>query len=85
MSAWIAAAKNATEQTLRLRQQDVKQAWHVSLNGQRLGPLVLDENDTVIYFAVPAGRLLDGNNLLKIEQAVGGRTEFRFGAVTRGG
>jgi hypothetical protein len=31
------AQPNATEQTLRLRQQDVKQTWRVSLNGKPLG------------------------------------------------
>src|SRR5262245_45075169 len=41
----FAATKNDAEQTLRLRQQDVKQAWHVLLNGKRTGQLVRDEND----------------------------------------
>src|SRR5919108_4084404 len=40
------AKPNAGEQTLRLRQQDVKQTWKVRLNGKDLGSLVLDENDT---------------------------------------
>jgi hypothetical protein len=36
------AKRNAAEQTLRLRQQDVKLTWQVSLNGRRLGKLVQD-------------------------------------------
>src|SRR5436309_16007699 len=31
--------RNATESTLRLRQQDVKQTWVVRLNGRELGRL----------------------------------------------
>ncbi len=71
----FAAGKNPAEQTLRLRQQDVKQAWHVSLNGKRLGQLVRDENDMVVYFTVPAGGLADGENVLRIEQAPAARPE----------
>ena len=33
------AERNTTEQTLRLRQQDVKQSWHVLVNGKRIGRL----------------------------------------------
>src|SRR5688500_9550930 len=51
------AARNAAEQTLRLRQQDVKQTWKVLLNGKELGRLVADENDTVTVLPVPPGRL----------------------------
>jgi len=64
----FSANKNDGEWTLRMRQQDVKQAWHVSLNGKRLGLLVRDENDMVVYLAVPAGRLVSGENVLRIEQ-----------------
>src|SRR5688500_10246905 len=62
----FSAAKNEREYCLRLRQQDVKQAWHVLLNGERLGALAVDENDMVLYFAVPAGALVDGESLLRI-------------------
>jgi hypothetical protein len=71
----FAAARNAAEQTLHLRQQDVKQAWHVSLNGNRLAQLVRDENDMVAYFAVPPRALADGQNVLRIEQAPAARPE----------
>src|SRR5438552_4184681 len=43
------AAKNATEQTLRLRQQDVKQTWKVLLNRKDLARLLIDENDTELF------------------------------------
>ncbi len=45
------ARKIATEATLLLRQQDVKQLWRIRLNGKELGRLVVDENDMVIGFA----------------------------------
>ena len=38
------------------------------LNGKRLGELRIDENDMVLYFAVPAGTLEDGSNQLTISQ-----------------
>jgi len=59
---------NAAEQTLVLRQQDVKQAWSVRLNDVELGRLVVDENDMVLAWAVPASTLRDGENVLRIQQ-----------------
>src|SRR5688500_16260834 len=47
------AKRNETEHTLRLRQQDVKQAWRVALNDKELGRLIADENDTIAYFRIP--------------------------------
>jgi hypothetical protein len=61
------ARKNEREQALRLRQQDVKQAWRVLLNSKPLGELVRDENDQVLYLALPAGALIDGENVLRVE------------------
>jgi hypothetical protein len=66
------AEKNSQEYALRLRQQDVKQAWRVLLNGKPLGALVRDENDMVVYFAVAPGVLLDGENVLRIESTARG-------------
>jgi hypothetical protein len=60
---------NDAERALRLRQQDVKQAWRVLLNGKELGRLTTDENDTVIFLPVPAGRLVEGENVLRVEPA----------------
>src|SRR4051794_23769722 len=61
------AARNPAEQTLRLRQQDVKQTWRVLLNGKELGRLIADENDTELVLPVAPGRLADGDNTLVIE------------------
>lgn len=63
----FAASQNAHEQTLLVRQQDVKQLWSVSLNEQKLGELVRDENDMVVALAIPPGCLVDGENALTIE------------------
>jgi hypothetical protein len=50
-----------------LRQQDVKQAWRVLLNGKSLGELVRDENDQILYLPIPTGALNDGQNVLRVE------------------
>jgi hypothetical protein len=62
------AEVNATEQTLRLRQQDVRQTWKVMLNGKERGRLPPDENDMIIYLPLPPGALVGGENTLRIEQ-----------------
>jgi len=60
------AAKNDSEQTLRLRQRDVKQAWTIRLNDKKLSTLLQDEKDTVLFFKLPPNALNDGENELKI-------------------
>jgi hypothetical protein len=65
------APKSAGEQTLVLRQQDVKQTWLVRLNGKEVARLPIDENDMRVYFAIPAGTIAEGQNVLRIEQAGG--------------
>lgn len=75
LEAHFTAAKNTTEQTLLVRQQDVKQGWLVTLNGQKLGELVRDENDMVITFAVPEKLLVDSDNVLKIESPASSKAE----------
>jgi hypothetical protein len=75
---------NATEWTLRLRQQDVKQGWSVLLNGKKLGGLVRDENEMVVCFAVPEGAIQSGENTLRIEQDGGGNStldDIRTGEI----
>lgn len=67
------ADPNAAEQTLRLRQYDVKQDWRVLLNEKELGRLRQDENEMVVYYAVPPAALTAGRNELRIAQARGGR------------
>jgi hypothetical protein len=75
------AAPNTSECALRLRQQDVKQTWKVSLNAKELGRLRPDENDMVVYMPISAGRLAAGENILVIEQE--GRTpdDIRVGEI----
>jgi hypothetical protein len=60
------ATKNTTEQSLRLRQRDVKQAWNIRLNDKKLAMLLQDEKDTVLYLKLLQGALRDGENQLKI-------------------
>lgn len=62
------ADKNAAPWTLQLSQFDVKAAWNVTLNDRRLGPLVRDENEMVVYFDVPPGTTVAGPNTLVIAQ-----------------
>jgi hypothetical protein len=61
------AKANATEQTLRLWQRDVKLTWPVLLNGRKLGTLVTAEAAMDSLLTIPAGALRDGENVLTIE------------------
>jgi hypothetical protein len=61
------AAANATEQTLVLRQEDVKQPWRLLVNGRAVGLLHQDENPLVAYWAIPPGALAAGTNTLRVE------------------
>jgi CubicO group peptidase (beta-lactamase class C family) len=81
LEARFAAAKNAGELALRLRQQDVKQRWRVLLNGEPLGDLVRDEMDLVAYLPIPAGGMIDGQNLLRIESPPQPSDEVRVGEL----
>ena len=69
LEARFTASANSAEVALRLRQQDVKQRWHVKLNDKRIGELVGDEADMIVYVPIAAGALLDGENVLRIECA----------------
>ncbi len=57
---------NLAEQTLLLRQEDVKGFWDVAVNGRVIGELHRQEVSTVATFAVPPGALRDGDNLLSV-------------------
>lgn len=59
---------NNAEQTLLVRQQDVKQQWVITINGKPVGKLRIDENEMIETFAIPPGTLVDGENRLVIEQ-----------------
>ena len=54
---------NLTENTLSLRQYDVKLNWRIELNGEPLGALATDEKDLVVYLSIPPGRLQAENKL----------------------
>ena len=77
------ATANASEYTLGLRQQDVKQAWRITLNNRLLGRLVRDENDMLIYRPIPVGGLRDGKNTIVVE-LTGSRpsADIRVGELT---
>lgn len=75
------AKKNASEWAIFLRQQDVKQAWRVLHNGEKLGELTNDENDMVVGFAVAANRLKEGENLLHIDSGSKQVDDIRVGQV----
>jgi hypothetical protein len=64
------AAVNEREYTLFIRQDDVKQDWTVTLNGQKLGQLFLMEADLVHTLPVPAKALREGANELLITTKV---------------
>jgi hypothetical protein len=76
------AEGNAGEGALRLRQQDVRQTWKVLLNGKEIGRLSNDENDTILYMPIPAGRLAAGENALAIEQVGKASDDIRVGEIT---
>jgi hypothetical protein len=60
------AQANATEQTLFIRQREVRTLWNVLLNGRKLGALETLTQPLVLALAVPAGVLKDGENRLSI-------------------
>ena len=76
------AQPNPGEWTLRLRQQDVRQAWKVILNGKELHRLPPDENDMVLYVPIPAGWITAGENTLLISQAGKIPDDVRIGEIS---
>jgi hypothetical protein len=59
---------NHNENTLFLRQRDVKQVWQISLNKNKIGTLIQDENDLIATFSLLPKTLITGENTLVIEQ-----------------
>ena len=49
------------------------------INGKELARLTADENDEVLYFPVPTGRLIDGGNTLAVEAAGKAADDIRVG------
>ncbi|MEO1994245.1 MAG: CehA/McbA family metallohydrolase [Planctomycetaceae bacterium] len=79
LSLTFQARARAKESTLSLRQQDVKQVWSVTLNGRALGRLPRDENDMLIYLAIPAGMLRDGENQIGVSSTSKQPDDIRVG------
>lgn len=73
---------NPAEQTLRLRHKDLKQPWHVLLNGNEIARLPFDEADMITHWTVPAGTLTDGRNELRIHSTGGASDDVLIGQVT---
>ena len=65
----FSATANKEAATLFIRQQDVKMAWPVSLNGIKLGHLDLYEGHAVSMFSIPPNALKDGENTLTISSS----------------
>jgi hypothetical protein len=57
---------NTNENTLFIRQRDVKLDWGIELNGRKLGKLFLSEQDLIQALPLPAGALHDGENTISI-------------------
>jgi hypothetical protein len=60
------AQSNATEHTLFLWQDDVKQDWRVEVNGRRVGSLFLMESPLTFALRLPRGTLREGSNVVSI-------------------
>ena len=73
----------ARERCLSLRQQDIKEIWTISLNGEQLGKLHRDENDMRVYYEVGFDLVKDGENTLTIECPKGRKADdIRVGEIS---
>ncbi|PYU92403.1 MAG: hypothetical protein DMG08_12845, partial [Acidobacteria bacterium] len=75
------AEANRKEQTLRLRQRDVKENWGVFLNDRKLGSLFQDQNDLISYWPVAPETLVSGNNTLRITPSGTGADDIMVGDI----
>lgn len=75
------AAPNQTEHCLRLIQEDIKQAWQISLNGISLGRLHRDENAIEGYWAIPPNTLQEGENSLTVTTSATTSDDIRLGSA----
>ncbi len=73
---------NHSDQTICLRQYDVKQTWRVIINNQDIGTLVSDEKDMVTYFNIPSGVLQPGENVLTIKSKDETSDDIKVGEIT---
>lgn len=73
----------ASERCLSLRQQDVKETWTISLNGELLGKLHINEIDMRVYYEVGFDMVKDGENTLTIECPKGRKPDdIRVGEIS---
>ena len=77
----FSGSPNNSEQTLILRQYDVKQNWQVFLNNNLLGSLVEDEKDLLTYLPVKPGAVRDGQNIIRIAAKNTVSDDIRVGEV----
>lgn len=76
------AKTNDVEQTLCLRQEDVRRNWIVRLNGKKLGNLDQDENAIIGYFSIPAQALNTRGNVLTVSQSDSLVDDIRVGKIS---
>ena len=62
------AQQNPVENTLKLRQEDVKQNWRILLNDREIGKLDMDESIMIRYIPIAPRMLKKGINQIVIEQ-----------------
>ena len=70
------ARTNRPENTLFIRQDDVKEEWSVELNGRKVGKLFQMEADLIQTLPLPPGSLHAGENTLSIIPAKTGDDIF---------
>ena len=77
------AKAEARERCLSLRQQDVKDNWTISLNGEQLGKLHINEIDMRVYYEVGFDIVKNGENTLTIECPRGRKADdIRVGEIS---
>ncbi|NQV25296.1 MAG: CehA/McbA family metallohydrolase [Rhodopirellula sp.] len=77
------AEAGVRERCLSLRQQDVKETWTISLNGEPLGKLHINEIDMRVYYEVGFDLVKGGENTLTIECPKGRKPDdIRVGEIT---
>ena len=79
------AHQNKTENTLKLIQADVRQAWRIILNDAEIGRLAQDENKMTKYIPIPPFVLREGSNRIVIEQADTATDDISVGQLSIGG
>lgn len=73
---------NPFEYALKLKQEDVKQKWHIMLNGYEISNLDIDESSRIKYIPIASQMLKEGNNQLIIEQVDTIADDISVGQIT---